>query len=127
MVGKGKSESLHRRRKSLAAPLSPELRDKYDRRSLPVRVGDKVMLSRGDFRGMEGEVNEVDTKNRKLKVEGVETVKADGSEVPTPVHPSNVMITELERDDKRAIVVERKPERRPEGGQEGTEEASETA
>lgn len=122
MVGqRGNLASLHRRRKLLAAPLSPELRKKHGCRSLPVRRGDKVKLTHGDFKGMEGEVTEVDSKHCRINVEGVKTTKADESEVPQLVHPSNVMITKLGAGDK---VRDRILKRRSVGGQKGTEKAS---
>lgn len=96
---------MHQRRKSLATHLSYELRDKYSCRSLPVRVGDKVEVIRGDFKGLKGKVTEVDTKNRRVELEGVVTTKTDESEVPRPIHPSNLVITELESDKKRKIAV----------------------
>ncbi|MHC1579575.1 MAG: 50S ribosomal protein L24 [Candidatus Alkanophagales archaeon] len=99
---------LHVRRKFLSAPLSKELREKYGRRSLPVRKGDTVRILRGDFKGKEGKVTAVDLKRGVIFVEGVVVAKADLSEVPRPVHPSNVMITKLDLKDKwRARILER--------------------
>ncbi|HDI47223.1 MAG TPA: 50S ribosomal protein L24, partial [Candidatus Methanomethylia archaeon] len=46
--------SLHRRRKMLVAPLSPQLRGEYGVRNLPVRKGDTVLIMRGDHIGVEG-------------------------------------------------------------------------
>lgn len=100
---------LHARHRFLAAPLSRELREKYGRRSLPVRKGDKVRVMRGDFKKLEGEVLEVDTKRCRIKVAGVVTRKADGSEVPRPVHPSNVMLVRLVSDKMRERSLGRKP------------------
>lgn len=99
---------LHRRRKQLAAPLSKELREKFRRRSLPVRKGDRVRIMRGDFKKLEGEVLEVDTKRRAIVVEGVTIRKIDGSEVPRRLHPSNVMITRLATDERREKSLKRK-------------------
>ncbi|KXB02807.1 hypothetical protein AKJ45_00470 [candidate division MSBL1 archaeon SCGC-AAA261F19] len=127
MAGRGRRKALHSHRKSMASPLSQELREEYGRRSLPVRVGDKVRVSKGDFKGLEGKVTGVDTKDCRITVEGVETAKVDGSDVPNPIHPSNVTITELERDDRRGITVEKKSERRPESGEERSEETSKKA
>lgn len=114
---------MHRLRKSLVAHLSSELRDKYSRRSLPVRVGDKVEVTRGDFKGLKGKVTEVDTKNRRIAVEGVVITKADESEIPRPVHPSNLVITELESDKRRKITAKEGTK----GGEERPEKTSEEA
>jgi len=90
---------LHKLAKLMAANLSPELREKYKRRSFPVRTGDKVKILRGDFRGVEGKVTGVDRERQMIYVENVTLKKADGSTVNRPIHVSKVMITELNLDD----------------------------
>ncbi|WP_148882782.1 50S ribosomal protein L24 [Thermococcus aciditolerans] len=92
---------LHLRSKVMAATLSEDLRNKYGVRSLPIRTGDKVRVMRGDFKGKEGKVVEVDLKRYRIHVEGVTHKKTDGTEVYYPLHPSNVMIIELNLDDER--------------------------
>jgi len=92
---------LHLRGKIMSAPLSRELREKYGVRSVPIRVGDKVRVMRGDFRDKEGKVVEVDHKRYRIHVEGVTRKRTDGTEVFYPLHPSNVMIIELNLDDER--------------------------
>ena len=108
---------LHARHKHLAAPLSFELRKKHGFRSLPVRKGDRVKVFRGDFIGLEGDVIEIDTKHYRIKVAGASVAKADGTEVPRPISPSNVMILKLKPDKERDKVLERRSkvgEKRPE-------------
>ena len=90
---------LHRRQKLVSAPLSRELREKYGVRRLPVRKGDKVRIMRGDFKGHENKVVRVDLKRYVIFVDGVTIQKADGTPVFRPIHPSNVMIVELNLDD----------------------------
>ncbi len=92
---------LHLRQKIMSAPLSGELRQKYGIRNLPIREGDKVKVVRGDFKGTEGKVTEVDLKRYRIHVEGVTQKKVDGTEVFYPLHPSNVVIVELNLDDER--------------------------
>ena len=100
---------LHIRYKLLAAPLAPELREKYGFRSLPVRVGDKVQVLRGDFKGFEGKVLSVNRKKFRITIEGITREKVDGTTINVPIHPSKVMITELNLDDKwRRKIIERK-------------------
>ncbi len=91
---------LHRLSKLMSAHLSPELREKYGRRSFPVRVGDTVKIISGEFRGVEGKVTGVDRVNQRVYVENITMKKADGTTVPRPIHVSNVMITQLKLDDK---------------------------
>jgi len=91
---------IHQRRKMLAAMLSPELKDKFNVKSLPVRKNDTARILRGDFTGIEGKVIRVDYKNYRLFLEGVTREKTDGTPVQVPIHPSKVMITKLNLDDK---------------------------
>ena len=69
---------------------------------LAIRVikGDKVKALRGEHTGTEGRVDNVNTKSLKIVIDGVSVKKADGSEVPRPVDPSNVVIIELNLEDK---------------------------
>ncbi len=91
---------FHIRHKFMSAPLSEELRDKYEKRSFPLRKGDTVKVMRGDDKGKEGKVRSIDMKKEKITVEGVVVSRSDLSEVPRPIHPSNVVITKLELKDK---------------------------
>ncbi|MGB3907496.1 MAG: 50S ribosomal protein L24 [Methanomethylovorans sp.] len=100
---------LHLRQKYMGAPLSKELREKYGRRTAKVIVGDTVKIMRGDHAGTTGKVEAVSLKNGTIVVEGVSVSKADGTEVPRPIYPSNVTITSLEmKDDRRSEVLSRK-------------------
>ncbi|MDW8023143.1 MAG: 50S ribosomal protein L24 [Nitrososphaerota archaeon] len=99
----------HKRYKHFAAPLSPELRKSYGARSLPVRSGDLVRIMRGDRKGFEGKVSRVDRKKYRIYIEGLTREKVDGTTIFIPVHPSKVMITKLNLDDKwRRKILERR-------------------
>ncbi|MHA1583076.1 MAG: 50S ribosomal protein L24 [Candidatus Baldrarchaeia archaeon] len=100
---------LHLRNKLMTAPLSPDLRIKYGVKRLPVRKGDTVVVTRGDYKDLEGKVVKVDLKKYRIHVEGVTREKTDKSTVYYPIHPSNVMITKLDLSDKwRKKIIERK-------------------
>lgn len=99
---------LHARHKHLAAPLSPELKQNYGFRSLPVRKGDRIKVLGGDFIGLEADVVEVDTKHYRIKVSGASVAKADGTEVPRSISPSKVMILKLKPDKERDKIFERR-------------------
>ena len=90
----------HVARKQVASHLAEPLLVKYNRRSMTLVVGDEVKILRGDFAGKSGKVLAVDVPARKVTVEGVTNKKADGTEVPRPVAPSNLLITRLNLDDK---------------------------
>jgi len=87
-------------RKLLAASLSEELQTTQGRRSYPVRKGDTVKILRGDYAGIEGKVNDVDTRGQRLFVEGVTREMTSGTSTNVSVHSSKVMITKLNLDDK---------------------------
>lgn len=99
---------LHIKSKFLAANLSKELRKKYLTRSMQLRKGDKVRVVRGQFRGTIGKVNRADIKKNRVYVDKVEQKKADGSSAPYPIHPSKLMIIELNLEDKRRIKEKKK-------------------
>lgn len=103
-----KTSKLHERHRLLHATLSKDLREKYGKRAVRVRKGDKVKIMRGQFAGHEGRVLEVDMKKCRITVDGATVTKADGTEVAVPIHPSNVMIVDLgEVDDVRKKILER--------------------
>ena len=99
----------HKKRKYLSAPLSPSLRAEYGTRSMPVVANDTVNITKGDRKLAEGKVLRVDTKDRKIYIEGVTRTRQDGSTVQIPIRTENVMITRLHLDDEwRRNKLERK-------------------
>ncbi|MCG2889414.1 MAG: 50S ribosomal protein L24 [Acidilobus sp.] len=100
---------LHLRHKLVSAHLSRELREKLGIRSLPVVVGDRVMIMKGDYKGKTGKVVEVDLKGLWVKVEGITRKKADGTEVLVKFRPWNLLILDLNLKDKwRRKIIERR-------------------
>lgn len=74
-----------------------------------MRKGDKVRIMRGKFKKHEGKVERIDLKKAEIFVSGVEVAKKDGTKKPIGLDPSNLMITELNLDDKfRHKLIERK-------------------
>ncbi len=99
---------LHTRKRLLKCQLDEFLREDYGLRSLVVKKGDLVRIMRGQFRDTEGKVVRVDYSNVRVYVESGTTTKADGKEIQIPLHPSNLKITQLELDDERKRLIERK-------------------
>jgi len=100
---------LHVRYKHFAAPLSPELKKSHGTNAIPVRTGDTIRIMRGERKGTEGKVSSVDRKNYRVFIEGVTHEKVDGTAIPTPIHPSKVMLVRLNMDDKwRNKILKRK-------------------
>merc|ERR1712153_165392 len=107
------------RRKMMSAPLSKELKTKYDCKSLPVRKGDTVLIKCGSKEGgVKGKTGKIMTVYRRrwcIHVEKVVRDKKNGSQVPIPVDPSNVEITQLKLDKSRKALLARK-DRSKKGG-----------
>ncbi len=101
--------SVTARYKRFTAPLSAKLKESHGINSIPVRNGDTVMVMRGDRKGSEGKINQIDRKKYRIFIEGATREKVDGTTIPVPIHPSKVMITRLNLDDKwRKKILERK-------------------
>lgn len=94
---------LHLRGNFLNVHLSKELRQKYNIRALRVRMGDKVRIMRGQFKKTEGKIEEVDMKKLKVYIAKTEHVKRDGTKARYPIEPSNLLIVELNTDDKERM------------------------
>jgi|SRR3989344_2136177 len=91
---------LHLARKLMSVHLVKDLRSKYHKRNIPVRKGDTVKVLSGQFKGKTGKVDKVQLKFKRVFVDNVYTLKRDGSKKLYPLQPSNLMITELNLEDK---------------------------
>jgi large subunit ribosomal protein L24 len=91
---------LHKKRKWVAAHLAEKLLLKYDHRSASVVTGDTVKVMRGSFKGHEDKVASVNISKQVVEIEGITTVKADGTKIAKPMHASNLLITKLNLTDK---------------------------
>jgi large subunit ribosomal protein L24 len=103
----------HLSKRKLMAHLTSELRNRYGRRSVSVRRGDRVVILKGDFKGVEGEVMRVDRKGGRLFIEGASRENARGERVLVPISPSNVIVVKLHEDDKMRFKTERKADEKP--------------
>ena len=91
---------LHIKHKFLASHLSKDLIKKYKKRAIPVRKGDTVKIVRGKFKKKAGKIEKVLTKKTRVYIENIQNTKRDGSKTYIPIHPSNLIITELNLEDK---------------------------
>ncbi|XP_031487065.1 60S ribosomal protein L26-1-like [Nymphaea colorata] len=96
------------RRILMSAPLSPELRNKYNVRSVPVRKDDEVQVVRGTFKGREGKIVQVYRRKWVIHIERITREKVNGTTVNVGIDPSKVMITKLKLDKDRKALLERK-------------------
>jgi large subunit ribosomal protein L24 len=101
--------TANKRYRLFSAPLSSKLKESHGTNSVPVIKGDTVMVMRGDRKGSEGKVSQIDRKKYRLFIEGATREKVDGTTISVPIHPSKVMITRLNLNDKwRKKTIERK-------------------
>lgn len=91
--------SKHKRDKFLGANISANLREQHKKRSMRVIKGDTVRILRGEYVGIEGKVEKVNTERSTLSIEGVQREKIRGGNVKVQVHASNVQIVSLNTDD----------------------------
>ena len=118
----------HKRHKLFAALLSPELKASQKVKTLPVRSGDTVHVIRGDHKGFEGKITRIDSGKYRIYIEGLTREKVDGTTIFVPVHPSKVVIRNLNLDDKwRKKIIERKQatQKRAEIAEKPVKEAAE--
>ncbi|XP_042509287.1 60S ribosomal protein L26-1-like [Macadamia integrifolia] len=96
------------RRVMMSAPLSSDLRNKYNVRSVPVRKDDEVQVVRGTYKGREGKVVQVYRRKWVIHVERITREKVNGSTVNVGINPSKVIVTKLKLDKDRKALLDRK-------------------
>jgi large subunit ribosomal protein L24 len=92
--------SYHRPSKSCRGPLIEGLAAEYGRSTVRIREGDSVKIVRGEYSGVEGKVTKVNPKKSWINVEGVTREKIAGGTTPVKIHPSKVLVTSLNLEDK---------------------------
>ncbi len=92
--------SKHKREKLLGANLSENLRKQHNKRSMRVIKGDTVRILRGEYVGVEGKVEKVNTERSTLSIAGVQREKIRGGKVKVQIHASNVQIISMNTDDE---------------------------
>eukprot|EP00343_Euplotes_focardii_P007177 CAMPEP_0205818786 /NCGR_PEP_ID=MMETSP0206-20130828/837_1 /ASSEMBLY_ACC=CAM_ASM_000279 /TAXON_ID=36767 /ORGANISM="Euplotes focardii, Strain TN1" /LENGTH=144 /DNA_ID=CAMNT_0053111533 /DNA_START=40 /DNA_END=474 /DNA_ORIENTATION=+ len=96
------------KRKIMSASLSPELRKKYNVRSVPIRKDDEVKVVRGTYKNRDGKVTQVYRKKYVIHIERIHREKNNGATVNLGIHPSKVIITKLHLDPDRKTLLARK-------------------
>jgi large subunit ribosomal protein L24 len=102
----------HQRSKLLTTRLADFISDEYGIKRIPLRIGDSVKITKGEFRDFEGAVMEI-TKDLRVKVKECVFEKADGTQFYPKIHVSNLIITKFAQegakmDGWRASMIERK-------------------
>jgi large subunit ribosomal protein L24 len=97
------------RSKLLCGHLSKDLKNKYHKRSVRLTEGDTVKVVRGEFKGVSGKVTQVSTLKNGVAIEGIKKEKLKGGNLDVFIHTSNVIVTDLNTEDKwRAAKLEGK-------------------
>lgn len=89
----------HQRDKMVGAVLEDTLRELYKRKNIRVVKGDSVRVMRGEYKGVEGKVEKVNTEHATFHIEGIQREKIRGGQVKVPIPSSNVMVISLNLDD----------------------------
>ncbi|MHA1472967.1 MAG: 50S ribosomal protein L24 [Promethearchaeota archaeon] len=101
----------HQKSKLLTVRVADFLREEYGIKSLPLRVGDGVRITRGEFKDFEGEIIEI-TKKQRAKIKEATFDKADGTQFHPAIHISKMVITKFTKEKKmdpwRARMIDRK-------------------
>ena len=98
------------RRVIMSSTLSKPLREQHKIRSIPIRKGDTVRVVRGSdaVKGKEAKVVSVYRKKYVIHLENLSRNNAKATAVPIPIHPSNVVITDLYLNNNRQQIIDRK-------------------
>jgi large subunit ribosomal protein L24 len=91
---------LNERRRKMASHLSKDLMTKYKKRAVVVRKGDTVKVMRGKFKGLSGKVLDVDYSTYAVFIDVAKGKKVSGKEYKVPIHPSNLLISDLDLGDE---------------------------
>ena len=91
---------MKRKSNNICSNLSSNLKKEYNRKSLRIVKGDSVKIMRGEYKGVEGKVEKLNTVKGRLSIEGVQREKIKGGQVKVQIHASNVRIMSLQLDDK---------------------------
>ena len=93
---------MHARQKLVHARIAKELAAKLaiKKRNTADRQGDTVKVMSGGSKGKSGKVSSVSLRSGIILIEGIVRKNAKGKELPIPIRPSNVYITDLDLSDK---------------------------
>ncbi|MFB6174884.1 MAG: 50S ribosomal protein L24 [Candidatus Nanohalobium sp.] len=86
----------------ISVNLSETLREELGARSISLNLGDRVKVMRGDRKGAEGIVSNIDRQKEKVYINGIEVTRQDGSTSEIPFRPSNLQAQalNLEKNDR---------------------------
>jgi large subunit ribosomal protein L24 len=68
----------------------------------PTKV-DHVTILRGEFKGVDGKINQISTEKLSVAIDGVKKEKTKGDKFDVYIHTSNLVVTSLNTSDKWRI------------------------
>ena len=92
--------TLFTKSKQMCSHLSKDLQQKYNKSSIRVTEGDTVRVMRGEFKGVSGKITRVSTEKNGVSIEGIKKEKLKGGNLDVFIHTSNLMVTDLNAEDK---------------------------
>ena len=102
----------HQRSKLLTCRLANFVQEEFGIKRLPLRVGDSVRITKGEFKDFEGEIIRIDREERVAYLKEVQFSKSDGTNYSVPLAVSKLIITRFggrkKLDPWRASIIERK-------------------
>ncbi|XP_045394407.1 60S ribosomal protein L26-like [Lemur catta] len=110
----------HIHRKIMSSPLSKELKQKYNVRSMLIRKDGEVQVVWGHYKGQQiGKVVQVYRKKYVIYIEWMQWEKGNGTTVHMGIHPSKVVITRLKLDKDSKKILEQKARSHQVGKEKG--------
>lgn len=94
---------MHVKDKLVSSNLNELLRDELGTRSLPVIIGDRAKVMRGDEKGIEGIVSKIDRKEEKVYINNLDRQRTDGTVKEIPFAPSNLQLQALNLENPDRI------------------------
>jgi len=94
---------MHVKDKLVSANLNQTLREELGTRNLPVKVGDRAEVMRGDEKGAEGIISNIDREEEKIYINNLDRQRTDGTVKELALRPSNVQLQALNLEDPERI------------------------
>ena len=102
---KGNSDA---KRKSMSSRINKNLLKSLTTKSISIRKGDEVKVSRGSQKGKIGKIVQCSRKGLFIFIDSVTYKKVNGDDAYLPINPSNVQVQKLVMNKERKFRLKRK-------------------
>ena len=103
--------AIHKKRKSLVAPIDKTIRKEVNKKKLTIRKGDTVKVMVGDNKGKSGKVESVDYTKTRIFIKDLKYKNNKGQEKLLPFKASNLMLTNVVLNDSKRIKLKKAPKK----------------